>query len=95
LGLLWWPANHLPVGLCSLREAVQNVMPDPTPPPETNVEALAATTDEDKIAQRDYWLATLYHPEGVRVWVAHAETQGWSLDYQLERLEQLVTGAYA
>jgi hypothetical protein len=31
------------VGLRSLREAVQNVMPDPTPPPETDVEALVAT----------------------------------------------------
>jgi len=39
-------------------------------------------------------LATLYTPEGVELWLAHAEKQGWSLEYRLQRAEQLITGAY-
>jgi hypothetical protein len=40
-------------------------------------------------------LSTVYTPEGVEVWLAHAEKQGWTLAYQLERAQQLVTGAFA
>ena len=52
-------------------------------------------SDDEKIAVRQKWLDELYLAEGQRIWIAHAEKQGWSLDYQLQRLEQLVTGAYA
>ena len=40
-------------------------------------------------------LATVYDDEGVEIWLAHAATQGWSLEEQLRRAYSLVDGAYA
>lgn len=48
-------------------------------------------TDEQRLREM---LATVYLPEGVELWLAHAEKQGWSMEYQLQRAEQLVTGAF-
>jgi hypothetical protein len=39
-------------------------------------------------------LEMIYLPEGVTLWLAEAERRGWSLDEQLQRAEQLATGAF-
>lgn len=39
-------------------------------------------------------LRTIYHREGVWIWLRHAKKQGWTLDEQLQRVEQLATGAF-
>jgi len=39
-------------------------------------------------------LADVYLPEGVEIWIADATKKGQSLDEQLTRAEQLVTGAF-
>lgn len=39
-------------------------------------------------------LLDIYTPEGVEIWLADAEKKGQSLEEQLDRAEQLVTGAF-
>jgi hypothetical protein len=39
-------------------------------------------------------LRTVYDREGTRMWLRHARKQGWTLDEQLERADQLASGAF-
>lgn len=40
-------------------------------------------------------LSEVYTDEGVSLWLKHAAKQGWTLEEQLQRAEQLITGAFA
>lgn len=44
---------------------------------------------------RDLWVRELYTEEGALIWVADAESKGHSIVKQLQRLDQLRTGAFA
>lgn len=51
-----------------------------------------------KVAQtqlRDLWVRELYTEEDAVIWIADAESKGHSIVKQLQRLDQLRTGAFA
>lgn len=51
-----------------------------------------------KVAQyqlRDLWVRELYTEEGAAIWVKDSESKGHSIVKQLQRLDQLRTGAFA
>lgn len=50
--------------------------------------------DHARIAELRDVLAHTYKPEGVEIWLAHAENQGWTFDYALSLASALIDGAY-
>lgn len=54
----------------------------------------AGLSDDQKREMLGLMLEMIYLPEGVTLWLAEAERRGWSLDEQLQRAEQLATGAF-